>query len=317
MIEQDTILKRWCTIAPIDLHCCDDNIFMDDPITLGDNVTLSKSPIWFREFAQCKDLCIDEQGEIEHSEYILCNEYDAINRSEPDRFWQGKYKKEKGRKIDQELMYANLAIWLAFPLRIGFKYLFDFYKMGDRWKIYGRGRYIDRLVPNKHYKKNTLSFKNLETAKSLFQRLRLFLNYSDSTIKRCASTLHWALLHADWDHRYLLLWMALETLFTPMRRKRITNQLVQNIAFFLGSNNDEIGSLIQTINEYYYWRCLIVHGRSLEELVGKTPDLQLSIQYETEELVRKSLLRILADERRTAVFDSPSRDKYLKSLSKK
>ena len=316
-------MYKWCTIAPINSHYYDANHCLDTPKDLGEGVILSKSPVWFKEFARCEQLCIDEQGEIDFSNYTIRIEYEATNRNEADPKWKGRKErgeleqKEKGEMADARLMYANLALWLAKPSRIGFCFLFDFKFENNKWNLIGRGRTSGRLVPNKNYKKNSLREAELETAAMLFSHLHVLLNYSDGTLKRCASSLFWALIHEDWDKRYLLLWIALESLFAPRDHKSISYRLAQNLACFLGDNKADIDGLTEKAEEYYNWRCSIVHGRSLSKLIKLSPDKQLYIQYETEEWLRKSLIRILSCDKRIWIFDSDHRDTYLKSLRRK
>ncbi len=316
-------MYKWCTIAPINSDYYDVNHCFDIPKDLGEGVILSTSPAWFKEFSRCGQLCIDEKGEIDSANYTIRIEYEATSRNEADPKWKGKKergelaKKGKGQMADARLMYANLALWLAKPSCIGFCFLFDFKFKNDKWNIMGRGRRIARLVPNLHYTNNSLTEAELETAAMLFSRLHVLLNYSDGTLKRCASTLFWALIHKEWDKRYLLLWMALESLFAPKDRKSITYKLTKNLACFLGDNKSDISKFSEQAVKYYKWRCLIVHGKSLSELIRVERREQLEIQYETEDWLRKSLMRILSCEKRISIFDSNQRDTYLKSLRRK
>ena len=218
---------------------------------------------------------------------------------------------------DARLMYANLALWLAKPSCIGFCLLFDCKFENNRWNLTGRSRRIDRLVPNRNYENNSLSETELRNAENLFSHLHVFLNYPDGTLKRCASTLHWALIHKEWDKRYLLLWMAIESLFAPRDHKSITNKLTKNLAYFLENNKTDIDDLCEQAVKYYEWRCLIVHGKSLSKLINLEHDEQLSIQYETEEWLRKSLIRILNCDKLIEIFNSNQRDTYLRSLWRK
>ena len=80
-------MYKWCTIAPINTDYDDANHCFDAPKDLGEGVILSKSPLWFKEFARCRQLCIDEKGKIDFAKYTMRIEYEAMNRDEADPKW--------------------------------------------------------------------------------------------------------------------------------------------------------------------------------------------------------------------------------------
>lgn len=84
------------------------------------------------------------------------------------------------------------------------------------------------------------------------------------------------------------------------------------MAFFLEKEGSKAREVYSRIKKNYEWRSKIVHGLRLSKLQREKSNALL---VELEELVRRSLVGILASENLTEVFDGGRREEYLDSLA--
>lgn len=84
------------------------------------------------------------------------------------------------------------------------------------------------------------------------------------------------------------------------------------MAFFLEKEGSKAREVYARIKKSYEWRSKIVHGLRLSNLQREKSNALL---VELEELVRRTLVGILASENLTEVFDDGRREEYLDSLA--
>jgi len=299
--------NKWCTIAPVNSNYSDTNNCLKNPIIFSNAVVLAKTPKWFKEFSTDKDLGLHDRLLIESAEYVICKEYQASNLGDPDPEWKGPESRTIQKAMLEQIQRVNLALWVAKPTCIGFSLVIDAMYGESKWFLMEPKR-IDGLVPHNIYKNASLTEEDIEEAKSMCKSL-CKLN-SGSVWQACVS-LHWALTTKNWDHRYLNLWIALESLFGPDDPKEITYRMSQRIAFFLAENRAEARNVFELAKKGYKWRSKIVHGRSLDSLDAQDSEQML---FAAEDLIRRSLNQILDDTKLIKKFNSHNRESYLDNL---
>ncbi|MBX3308523.1 MAG: hypothetical protein KF751_20950, partial [Nitrospira sp.] len=75
-----------------------------------------------------------------------------------------------------------------------------------------------------------------------------------------------ALLEQAWPLRFLLHWLAMESLFGPEDGREITFRLSQRVALFLESDKEKAQKLFSEVKNSYSWRSKVVHGLRLSKL---------------------------------------------------
>ena len=108
--------------------------------------------------------------------------------------------------------------------------------------------------------------------------------------------------------RFALFWIALEALCGPEDAREITYRLSQRLGFFLGASQSEARELFLKAKKAYGFRSKIVHGRWKEDPENTTR------MAETEDLLRRSLVRIMENKDLTATFSGKSRERFLDDL---
>lgn len=274
---------------------------------LGNNAVIEKAPAWFKEFTNIADLDDSIKQTIEHADFTISIGYEASSLGDPDPDWHGAKPRSKQNKAKERIQIANLALWLAKPSCIGFELIVDAQFAEPNWHL-RQARRIDRLVPHVRYKDNYLNAEDFEKAKKLFLPLCAI---RDGSIWRSTATLSWALTNDYWDHRYLLLWIALESLFGPDDPREITYRMSQRIAFFNAESRTEAKEICDIAKNGYKCRSKIIHGKSLSE-----PEIKNSEQilFDVEQLIRKALSLILSDSQLIDKLNSGQREQYLDSL---
>lgn len=302
-------MYKWCVIVPVNLNYKDVDNCINELIEFGNGVVLAKAPEWFKKFS--KDRVFDEEEKqlIEMTKFTLSIEYEAEDLNDPDHEWQEEKPRSKRDKALQQIQHTNLALWIVKPTCLGFKLVIDAQSTEDGWILMYK-RKIDGFVPHVRYKKHFLCKENFVEAKNLISSLNNACAIR-GPIWRSSVTLYWALTNEYWDHRYLLLWIALESLFCPTDRKKITQRMSKRIAYFLAEDVIEAQNLYRTAKNGYRCRCHIVHGGSLSNAETKNSE---QISYDAEELVRQSLKCILDDDRLIEMFNSKKRECYLGNL---
>jgi hypothetical protein len=109
----------------------------------------------------------------------------------------------------------------------------------------------------------------------------------------------------------LLLWVALEGLFGPEDAREVTFRLSQRAAFFHADDRREAQELISIVKTGYSWRSKVVHGMRLSKLPKKNWE---QIMSEAEDLLRRSLNRLLNDLQLVQTFEGKTRERYLNDL---
>jgi len=304
------VLNQWCTAAPL-ISDYNDVIAIDHDIDFGNQILLCKAPRWFKDLEQNQDLDKSIKDAIQNTDFIIIKNYEATNLGDPDPEWQGKEAKSIQDKSQEEILLANLSLWLAKPSCLQFKVILYNQNIDNVW-ITRQGGRIDPIIYNEIDSQNQLSESDFALVKKILTSLCKLNRTQQGTIWFSVIDLLWALVVKKKEIRFILLWIALESLFGPKDSpQELTYRISQRVAFFLAENIKETRSLYETIINSYRLRSKIIHGREMFEKGNEKNSITLK---EAEELVRKSLVKILIDDDLIQIFNSTNRDKYLNNL---
>jgi hypothetical protein len=196
---------------------------------------------------------------------------------------------------------------LARPSCLGYEYIIDADSDNSHWFL-RQARDFNKFIPHIKYKNDYLSQDDFANAKKLNTSL---CRFTEGTIWRASRSLSWALITESWDHRYLQLWIALETLYGSSDPKEITYRLSQRLSFFLSKQRKEAKKLFSVAKTGYKWRSKLVHGRDMKML---KPDNAYQIIYDAEKLVGNSIKKILSDDQLIHTFNGNKRESFLDNL---
>ncbi len=254
------------------------------------------------------DLSFAHRDFINRSPYAMFVFYSAEALGTPDPKWTGLGNRSIQDAKHETLNLTNLAIWLANPCSFSFDIIFHI----DEFKTEKNIRAIRQVrdfEPHLNYVKTFLQQSDLSLAKKLHGTMLGIPR--QSVIWISLYSLWNALREPEWGTRYTLLWIALEALFGPEDGREITFRLSQRIGFFLGKSRSESFEVFERAKLLYKWRSKVVHGLRLSKLKEQE---SISVSYDTEMLLRKSLVKILNSPKLRSKFSS-SREKYLDSIS--
>jgi hypothetical protein len=167
----------------------------------------------------------------------------------------------------------------------------------------------DPLCPLPDYVDNAYDVDEFERARLLFKALTSLPQ--NGTLRTAVQATMRALAEQGWALRFLVLWLALESLFGPEDARETTFRLSQRIALFLSADRGTARDLFTEVKASYSWRSKVVHGLRLAKL---TSDESHRLLVSLESIVRRSIVRILSNVSLTAIFDGKKREEYLDGL---
>jgi hypothetical protein len=106
--------------------------------------------------------------------------------------------------------------------------------------------------------------------------------------------------------------IAIECLFGPEDGRETTFRLSQRLALFVEADSEQARELFSKMKKSYGWRSKIVHGLRVARLTDEDSDVLLN---ELEEVTRRSLASVLANESIATTFDGRDRENYLDGLA--
>lgn len=217
------------------------------------------------------------------------------------------YPAELLEKAQESIRIANICLWIAQPLGIGFEEIFDANDAHDGFQVRGMQR-LTCIVPHSEDVKNLITLNDLTKAMVLNSK---WAPVSRNTPIGLARAVISKALLDDWgDSRYLLFWVALEALFAPSGGGESTYRLAIRMAKFLERDSTKLKDRFSKIKNSYRWRSNIAHGRK-----GSTPAEENEIFRQTESLLRDSLVIILAESQLIDVFNGSEREPYLEAVA--
>lgn len=266
---------------------------------------LTALPAWIRSQALIESLSAGDRQALAQATHGLVVTYEAASLGTPDPNWDGAGPKSIQESKYEHGVLANLALWLSRPSPVCFILVlhapqFD----SDPWL-----QQIEKHSPlfcHPRDKDARITAADIDLAVRLHQSL---LEASRDTAIWTAVRATWAGLTMNIEAiRYSLFWIALEALFGPEDAREITYRLSQRVAFFLAKDRTEARNLLATAKSGYAFRSKIVHGRWKHDVDGE------SKMASTEDLVQRSLIRILEDAELMKTFSGKVRERFLDDL---
>jgi len=298
-------VNKWCTIAPISYWKSWN--FIKEPFEFEKGIILRPAPSWLTQEDMRKELGF-YSNIIDSAKFALIREYEAGSMGETDPSWQGKKTRSKQNIADELIKICSLSLWLAKPSSFKLKILIHSEQINDKW--YLRTLYYPRpLLSHERDCDNRLKINDLNLARKLFSSINCLTR--NGPIWRAIWAVY-AALSEIWEIRYMLLWIALESIFGPKDAREIRYKLSQRIAFFLSSSRKEALNQFEVAKCCYDWRCKVVHGLRMD---SRKQNKSEEILYKTECLIRKTLNKILINHKLIEKFNNDKeREKYLDAL---
>lgn len=299
-------MGRWQTVAPVlpEYHDREGVFLQQFPLGSGVSIAPLASFALPEEIAQ--QTAFRDLAEIRHQQFAFVAEYEAAFFGEPDS--TGTSKQLQAERL---IRLAMLSFWIVRPTGMGFKVVFT--AEVDESGRHGRGwkTFMPTLVPLASYQRAKVESGDLQFARELFSVLVTLP--SEGTLWVAETMTLKALREYDGANRFILLWIALEALFGPSDGREMTHRLSHRLAFFLGETPEEAKAIFREGKEGYRWRSKIVHGFHVS---GMTAERSLALTSFAEDVVRRSMNKILRDARLQAAFESDSeREKYLDEMA--
>lgn len=308
MSDQETNELRGFTVIPLMRL----NLEAGLSIPFGADFVLKQTPDWLKSDALLSNLSFSDQQVIRDSDYSFIAEYEAnaIGERHPKSTEKEPLTLQKDKSNAAAM--ANLALWLVQPCSVSYTSVLH----GLRHPIHGKARPVPILQQLETHTpiychpddvEKVPSVEQLERAGKLCDILRLV--EQGNAVWTAIRSFWSALLMRYTDIRYSLFWIGLEALFGPDNSgSEITYKLSQRIAFFISNDPISATEEFRRARECYQMRSKIVHGRWM---IDPKTDLRIA---ETEEIVRRSIFRILANSDLREVFLSKGRDSYLEEM---
>lgn len=301
-------MTTWCAIGAITQYR-DRDALLTLPVDLGGGVSLIKMPSWAKSDPALDVLGWSKRTRVqEDCAFAFYAEYEATALGTPDPDWGGPTPRAIQDSAGERLTLANLAVWLARPVRVPVEVVLHFDRPGDGTSIRESSSYNGLLV-HEDDRDNQLSSNDLNLAKTLNEGLLRLTR--DGTIWTATRLLWKSLQERMWEARFLLNWVAMEALFGSSNPQETTFRLSQRVGFFLAGSRIEAKAVFSTAKEGYAWRSRAVHGLRLSKL---SPEKSSELSHQVEALLRRTFVRVLRAPELITRFDSADREEFLDEL---
>lgn len=300
--------EPWLTFAPLQPHwVLPKNLNL--PFYFCEGISLRAIPEWVIDNTFVDKLRPALQDKLaDGTRHCLAIEYEAAALGSPDTSSTRDPKLAIQETATIKIQFVNLALWLARPTSLSFKIVVHAVNHGTEW-VTRQIQDFDIMCPLENCVPEALTESDLASAQNIFRNLSSTIDRS--TIRTAAGATFRALLEQAWPLRFLLHWLAMESLFGPEDGREITFRLSQRVALFLESDKEKAQKLFSEVKNSYSWRSKVVHGLRLSKL---KEDESYQLLVGLEQLVRRSFLEVLRDDATARIFDGESREKYLDSM---
>lgn len=194
------------------------------------------------------------------------NDFDNLNSIE----WGFKHilrfdssiKDQFDKIVDLTIKEALLSLWITKPTVIHIKHLFVYDSTGKsiQYKSYSYFFVFQKETIE------TLSLNEFEEFKTIFKKIRsIFVN--KKKISRVLYYLYSGLTLVDWQARFIMLNVVLESLFSTDNQE-LSHKISERAAFFLEKEAKNREKLFQDVKKIYKTRSKLVHG----DVIDKTPE---------------------------------------------
>jgi hypothetical protein len=276
----------------------------DAAIKLGGRVVLRPTPAWVKEDVMLKRLDEHDREGVQESTHALVATYEAAALGDPDPEWKGDKPKSKQDSTADQCVLANLALWLSRPSPVHFRVVLHGPELDGRPVVQHITSH-EPLLCHPNDVGSRVRIEDLDLVSVLHATLLTVEPGAVFTALRAA----WSALTTNMEPiRYALLWIVLEALFGPEDAREITYRLSQRVALFLEADRAAARVLFGVAKKGYSVRSQVVHGRWKDhpENTARVADV--------ENLVRRSLVRILSDRSTLAKFTGKTREAFLDDL---
>jgi len=277
-------------------------------IDFANGVRLEVLPEWVRSEEAIRHLHASHHTEIHRVVYGFRLDYEAASLSEPDPDYKGEEPRSKQERAVELFNLANLALWIVTPNPISVPAYFHFNRPDDPKSMISSGSGLG-FLHHERDKDNKLSIDDVALATKLHSVL---FNLDRNKTTWIAARLVWkSLWERLWEIRVLIQWVAIEAIFGPQDGREITYRLAQRIGFFLGRDRKEAQKINDKAKKNYGWRSRIVHGSQLNKL---TKQKSINISHESQEYIRRALLKILQSSNLIDLVNGKNRENYFDKL---
>jgi hypothetical protein len=296
-MSQERSLATWVTFAPVEPHWIAPR-GVELPYQFSEGLSYRLLPDWIWE----------ESGEDGFRSQLR----DKIDRTQPHCIaaeYQAEGLSTEQVVATQKIFSAHLALWFAHATALSFGVMVHAGKYGEGWLTRQIMSY-NPARPLPEYEGESFTAENFEQAKYLILKMeRLPKN---GTVYTALAATRRALVEGSWELRYLLYWLAMESLFGPEDGREIAFRLSQRVALFLEEESTKAQDVFKQVKEGYRWRSKIVHGLRVSKPKEGEVDKLLS---ELEGLLRRVLVATLSEETTAEMFDGKGREEFLDGLA--
>ena len=300
-------MGEWSTIVPVSPGYYDPPHLFATGIQFGHGLTLGSVPEWVKGKQITRDLSVRQREyAVGEATGAFVATYDADSLGDPDPTWKGDEPRGKQDVALERILLSNLALWIAKPSRIGGElYIHAHFTNGEH--ILRQTSSVLGVIPHERDAENVLDAGDFDTARKLYDAI-LALERTEAPWVAC-KTLLTAISAREWEVRFLLLWIALEALFGS--DSEVTYRLSQRVAFFNAADRVEAKTVFETAKRAYHWRSRVVHGLQIRKLRREESS---DVLYDTENILRRSMAKLLSDQAIVEKFSEKNRDDYLDGL---
>ncbi|MEM8947967.1 MAG: hypothetical protein AAGA21_03445 [Pseudomonadota bacterium] len=274
---------------------------------LSHGIGIEPTPDWLRNAGSAEQLSAEHQDLIDCSRLVLSVDYEAEALGSLDPDWTGDTPRSIQTTIDEKLGLAQIACWLVKPSPFSCGPLLHFDQKGNHESLRESGSLKQIFISEKAHENVLSKSEILESGRLLEEILHLDRN---GVLWLAIRTLISSLTENNWQIRYLLHWIVIETLFGPDDGE-LSYRIAQRISFFLANQSSQRKQVFQDIKKGYTWRSKIVHGAKIDSL-SKEKSLELTEIIES--LIRRCLCKILRDGSLRESINGKERNEFLDDL---
>ena len=299
---------RWVTIASINTRWNPPES-MALPYELAKGICLTDLPGWVKSESMLDYLSWNLRVELrKFAQYCVQVSYEAEALGSPDPQWKGEAPRSAQETAFERLKLVEFSLFLSQPTGFSFSCVIHAHEANSQWFMQQVYEYAPS-VPLPAYERLQPSADDFAQSREVFKALEDLRPASN--LRTTARVAIRARTETGFALRFLILWLVLESLFGPDDAREITFRLSQRVAFFTSETAEDVRKVFEKVKTSYNWRSKVVHGLRLAKLQEET---SLQLITDLEEIVRKSVRKILLDNELIRVFDGKGREDFLDDL---
>jgi hypothetical protein len=298
-------MNNWVTIAPI-LEYFDENEIFDNPFYFDSSLSIQKKPNWITNDDLTKYMSYYQKEIVSNSKIAFIMQYQANALGDPAPEWYGDSSRSIQDVAAEKIYLAILALWLSKPTLINVEILIHAEERDGTWSLRQSFMHQAQKVHGNDIC-NQMEADDLNLAKLIYEKI--LVTKRDSSVWVAISSIFQA-LQASWGElRFLMFCIALEALFGT--NTELTYRLSLRISMFAEDNKTKQRDLFEIVKKIYKERGKVVHGRGIP---GKNDDDRSELMKNTEDIIRKTTIKIIIDDTLRTRFSSSERERYLDDI---